>query len=936
MKIVANVPEELQGPFDQAMSFYDNQQWDQAIDACSDLLALVDKDPTTDSDFKSVTYHNRGLAYGNKGDFDRAIADFNKAIELNPNSNEAYNSRGIAYSSKGDFNSAIADFSKAIKLNPNSAEAYSIRGLAYIRQENFDHAIADFNKAIELNPNSNEAYNTRGVAYSKKGNFDHAIADFNKAIELNPNSNEAYNSRGIAYSSKGDFNSAIADFSKAIEIAPGFVAAYNNRGLVYIRQENFDHAIADYSKAIEIDPNYNEAYNNRGLAYSKKGNFDLAIADCNKAIELAPNSAEAYNNRGLAYSGKGDFDCAITNYDEAIERNPKFAEAYNNCGLAYSSKGNFDLAIADYDEAIEKNPEFVKAYCNRGIAYSSKGNFDRAITDCSKAINLSPNSDVAYSIRGLAYTNKGNFDRAIADFNKAIELNPNIAGAYNSRGIAYSSKGNFDRAITDYNKAIELNPNYDEAYNNRGFAYINKGDFDCAIADCSKAIEINPNLVVAYNNRGIAYSSKGDFDSAIADYKEAIKIDPKLFEAHNNLAFAYISKGDFNVIADFKETIKQKPDCISRSVPCYIISQVGSDKASQPLLKLHEAIQRIQTILIYQINKQAHNVVAHYTKLDTPKKLIKGEPFHLYNASSMDDTKEGKVFFDIIKNEEISGNAKNGQSIIEKLYHEQNDKKSLSPAYTGSFVQPQEDGTTEEHKKRRLLFWGTYGKDKGRKAAGACLHFGIDEFSDRPRSQFGAMGLLVLADSHFGPAHVSPPANCIYRVVYENQVWNIDGLKDAFQELVGVLKVITEQPQQPKVYQVAKEMLDEIRFLFKANKYQEEKELRIVETYYPSKDGQAKGVVKLDDNFSPPRPYIKAPPQLKLKEVIFGPRTQRIKEWKWWIEEENKSLNVKARQSEIKYRDNLFDKLKICWRGFAQWANDSIHLLKHTLMKKFS
>ena len=101
-----------------------------------------------------------------KHDWDGAIAEFSKAIELAPTDTRAYNTRGMAKKNKGDLDGAIADFSKAIELDPKDAWAYFNRGMAKMTKGDLDGAIVDCSKAIELNPKYAWAYNYRGRANS--------------------------------------------------------------------------------------------------------------------------------------------------------------------------------------------------------------------------------------------------------------------------------------------------------------------------------------------------------------------------------------------------------------------------------------------------------------------------------------------------------------------------------------------------------------------------------------------------------------------------------------------------------------------------------------------------------------------------------------------------------------------------------------------------
>jgi tetratricopeptide (TPR) repeat protein len=81
----------------------------------------------------AAAYFTRGLAHAERGDLEAAIADFSKAIDLDPKAAAAYNNRGTAYADKGNFSAALADFFRAIELNPKNAAAYYLRGLVHAR-----------------------------------------------------------------------------------------------------------------------------------------------------------------------------------------------------------------------------------------------------------------------------------------------------------------------------------------------------------------------------------------------------------------------------------------------------------------------------------------------------------------------------------------------------------------------------------------------------------------------------------------------------------------------------------------------------------------------------------------------------------------------------------------------------------------------------------
>jgi tetratricopeptide (TPR) repeat protein len=326
-------------------------------------------------------YNNRGNAYLAMGQYDAAIKDYDKSIELKPRYANTYDNRAKAYRAEGRFDEAIRDYDKAIKLKPDSEDAIEGRSEAYVAKGQQGAVIKDLDKAIELNPSDAKAYNKRGKIYGGEGRCDEAIRDYQKAIKLNPDFADAYNNRGSAYGNMGQVDAAIGEFDRAIGLDPNFEEAYYNRGCAYGAKGRIDAAIKDYDKAIRLRPNYPEAYNSRGQAYDGKGQFDAAIKDYDRAIELRPDYAEAFNNRGGAYEAKGQFDAAISDCDKSIRLRPDQAEAYNNRGNAYQGKGQYGAAIQDYDRAIELNPKLAAAYQNRAIARSQTKDYDRAWAD---------------------------------------------------------------------------------------------------------------------------------------------------------------------------------------------------------------------------------------------------------------------------------------------------------------------------------------------------------------------------------------------------------------------------------------------------------------------------------------------------------------------------------------------------------------------------
>ena len=166
------------------------------------------------------------------------VSLFSGLIEDYPDVPLGYVNRGMAYfygfseNHQTDYNAAIKDFSKALELDSNNVKAVFNRGNSLYMLNDFSNALSDFNKTIELDSIYPKAYNNRGLVYSRLMMDDKSLEDYNKAIELNPEFSDAFFNRGITYYNTGKLDKACEDWRTAKSLkypdADNFLSKYCN------------------------------------------------------------------------------------------------------------------------------------------------------------------------------------------------------------------------------------------------------------------------------------------------------------------------------------------------------------------------------------------------------------------------------------------------------------------------------------------------------------------------------------------------------------------------------------------------------------------------------------------------------------------------------------------------------------------------------------
>jgi Tfp pilus assembly protein PilF/V8-like Glu-specific endopeptidase len=219
----------------------------------------------------------------------QAVREFSEAIRIFPKYSYAYLLRAETYEQLKEFQKALADYNQAIALDPRDPDGYNNRGI--VKKNNFNDlqgALADYNQAISLSPSADN-YTNRANLYFKLANVQGALADYNQAISLNSKYPVAYYNRAILKANElNDVQGSLSDLNQAISLNPKYIDAYYIRAILKIRKLNdVQGALSDLNQAISLNPKYVDAYNIRGaLKVVKLNDSAGAIQDFRQLAKL--------------------------------------------------------------------------------------------------------------------------------------------------------------------------------------------------------------------------------------------------------------------------------------------------------------------------------------------------------------------------------------------------------------------------------------------------------------------------------------------------------------------------------------------------------------------------------------------------------------------------------------------------------------------------
>lgn len=506
-----------------------------------------------------------------------ALENLNRGIALGKNNASAYVMRAeIMTRTQHDFERALADMDSAILLEPRFAGYFINRAYMKYNLDDYFGAMSDYDYAISLDPSSQEAHFNRGLLRAEVGENNKAISDFDFVLKSNPSNFMALYNRALLHMRTRQFREAVRDFTAILKKYPEFEAGYMARGEAKRRMGDHKGGDADYEKAMAIFrrkkthvSNFNPAEIEAAAAIKKAEQRAL------NPVEDEPETAEEIINRFNTLLTVHDNDAVkpeyanrqrghVQNDNIEVEPMPMFTLSYYAQDNKLNGKTHYIREIGDINESrllpatltlVNGDPQLSEDdihrhfsnidyynsllstskprsidYFARGLDYLLVKNPDAAIADADAAIALSPQFMLAYLLRADAHymqyrmaqardagsaglpadapdaksqamlrqrQDVTTLDMMQDDLDQAIKLSPKNVYAHFNKGNAFMLQGDYTSAISCYNAAIELKPDLGEAYYNRGLMYLRMGNKTLGVADLSKAGELG--VLPSYN-----------------------------------------------------------------------------------------------------------------------------------------------------------------------------------------------------------------------------------------------------------------------------------------------------------------------------------------------------------------------------------------------------------------------------------------------------
>mmetsp|Transcript_152680 Transcript_152680/g.489672 ORF Transcript_152680/g.489672 Transcript_152680/m.489672 type:complete len:700 (+) Transcript_152680:148-2247(+) len=305
-----------------------------------------------------------GIMYHVDGQYDEALKAFNHGVPADEALHEA---RGLVYRDMADYDRALADFNAVIDLDPQQGQHRYNRGVVYHRMGQEQDAIEDLTTALDLGCTNAAVYSERGLAWRALGNMAQATIDLTAAIEADATQTSYLSHRAQCLFEQGLYDRAEADLSRALVLDGSDPELLYKRGITRYAQRRYAESIADLKAALQDKPPKGHEADicyHLGVSYANLGKHNLAVTSYNEAIGRAPDKPHYLHERAKSLQAVGEHDKALNDFSRVIDMQPTNARAMFRRGFSFKAKGLYEEAAEDFEAAKEFAPDDPRLVVN--------------------------------------------------------------------------------------------------------------------------------------------------------------------------------------------------------------------------------------------------------------------------------------------------------------------------------------------------------------------------------------------------------------------------------------------------------------------------------------------------------------------------------------------------------------------------------------------
>ncbi len=411
------------------------------------------------------------------GNWDAAIAIYEKAIEIAPRSADLHVELGDALIRVARYAEAIASYTEGLRISPRDLDAEIGLAQAYRGVHNYPEAKQILEKSHAEHPQSPKPLAALGDLDIELQTYDAAIAHLRSALVLTPADVESRNRLAVAYEAKGDSDNALVQIAKVLTRDPQSALAYYTRAKIYSDRNQDAAALPDAMKSVERQPRNPRARLLLGKILLRaprgesseqtKDRCERAVAALEPLLKMSTQDSETLFLLSRAYDCAGSseqaqkilaaFEKSSKNDRETKENQTQakhLVQQANDLALKNDFAGSLDLL----QQAMVKDPTYGAAYSQIAKLYYSAGDMDKAMEAISQALERDPYQPDFLYVQGKILAKQGKLDEALAVFQRTTIVNPKESDAFFEMGTIYEQRGDQAHARAAYTKAAALSP----------------------------------------------------------------------------------------------------------------------------------------------------------------------------------------------------------------------------------------------------------------------------------------------------------------------------------------------------------------------------------------------------------------------------------------------------------------------------------------------